>query len=95
MGSTLKVIAMPVLLERLSEELSNELCMKVRIAEVTGADHFYTDGMSVGAAWRISLPDSDLNFIRADGSVHIVCSNLWTETIGEFIRQHLTSLAAP
>jgi hypothetical protein len=79
----------------LSEELSSILKVKVRIAEVTGADHFYTDGMSVGAAWRIGLPDSDLNFIRADGSVHMACSNLWTETICEFIRLHLASLAAP
>lgn len=82
-----------VLLRGLSDELSGLLGVKVRISEVTGADHFYTDGMSVGAAWRIGLPDSDLNFLRADGSVYIASSNLWTETICEFIRLHLAARA--
>ena len=85
------------LLESLSDKLSVILNVKVKITEVSGADHFYTDGMSVGAAWRISLPDSSLNFLRSDGSVHITFSELWTEigeAICDFVKKHLITSAS-
>ena len=61
----------------------------VYIRPVSGADHFYTDGASVGATYRIEMPDSSLNYLLADGTVKYAQSkilNAYEGTIRQFIR---------
>ncbi len=57
-------------------ELQALLGIKVYILPVSGTDHFYTDGGSVGATYRIEMPDSSLNYLLSDGTVRMAMSSL-------------------
>jgi hypothetical protein len=73
-----------------SKELSDLLKVKVFIRIVTGTDHFYTDGATVGATFMITLPDNLMNYLQSDGSEQFIMSGMWAEygpRIIEFIRQ--------
>jgi hypothetical protein len=57
-------------------ELQALLGIKVYILPVSDTDHFYTDGGSVGATYRIEMPDSSLNYLLSDGTVRMAMSSL-------------------
>lgn len=69
-------------------ELQSLLALKVHILPVSGADHFYTDGASVGATYKIEMPDSSLNYLMSDGTVRFAQSKMLSAhvaTIRQFI----------
>jgi hypothetical protein len=80
-------------METLSRDLSELLKVKVEVAAVSGMDHFNTDGLTVGATYRIGLPDSSMNYVRQDGSVVLTMSPSWS-LVGETIRAYLSAAAA-
>jgi len=77
----------------LGRELSELLKVKVEVSAVSGTDHFYTDGLTVGATYRIGLPDSSMNYVRQDGSAVLTTSPSWS-LVGETIRVYLSMAAA-
>lgn len=80
-------------METLSRELSELLKVKVEVAEVSGADHFYTDGATIRATYRIGLPDSSMNYVRRDGTTVLAWSSLWPQ-VEETVRTYLSTMAA-
>ena len=70
-------------------ELQLLLGLKVYILPVTGADHFYTDGASVGSTYRVEMPDSSLNYLMSDGTVRFAQSRMLSAheaTLRQFLR---------
>ena len=77
-------------LPKANAELQALLTLKVLILPVSGADHFYTDGGSVGATYRLEFPDSSLNYLLSDGTVIMAMSSLLSAheaTIRAFIQK--------
>ncbi len=81
-----------LILDNLTEanaELQSLLGIKVHISSVSDTDHFYTDGGSVGATYRIEFPDSSLNYLLSDGTVRLAMSRLLSDheaAIRQFIQ---------
>jgi hypothetical protein len=80
-------------MEKLSRELSELLKVKVEVAAVSGTDHFYTDGLTIQATYRIGLPDSSMNYVRRDGTTVLAWSPSWAE-VEETIRVYLSTVAS-
>ena len=77
----------------LSRELSELLKVKVEVAAVSGTDHFYTDGLTTRATYRIGLPDSSMNYVCRDGTTVLAWSPSWAQ-VEETIRSYLSSVAS-
>jgi hypothetical protein len=80
-------------METLSRELSELLKVKVEVAAVSGTDHFYTDGATIRATYRIGLPDSSMNYVRKDGTTVLAWSPSWSK-VEETVREYLSMAAA-